>query len=230
MAPVDDELRTQLQTAWRNLLLPFAVPEEAAAAAFAALVARYGEASRFYHNLCHLHDVLAVIDQLAAAGRDVTAIRLAAWFHDAVYDSRADDNEERSADLAATVLAGLGLPPALVAEVRRLVLLTKTHAPAADDADGQLLVDADLSVLGADAKRYDDYARAIRREYAWVTEDAYRAGRAQVLEQFLKRPRIFWSDAVFATRELPARHNLQRELALLRAPASDPPTQVADPP
>jgi predicted metal-dependent HD superfamily phosphohydrolase len=198
---------------WRRLLRPFHAPEPAVTAALADLAARYSEPSRHYHNLTHLHEVLEVISSLTAA--DVPAVRLAAWFHDAVYDSRAKDNEERSADLAEAVLTSLGLPPGLVANVERLVLLTKTHSAEADDRDGQLLLDADLAILGTEEDRYDNYARAIRREYAWVAEDAYREGRRRVLEGFLKRPRIYFTDELFRSHEGRARHNLRRELGSL---------------
>jgi predicted metal-dependent HD superfamily phosphohydrolase len=166
----------QLDAAWRRVLLPFHVPEPAVTTALADLAARYSEPSRHYHNLTHLHEVLEVVNNLA--GVDVPAIQLAAWFHDAIYDSRAKDNEERSADLAKGVLIPLGLPAGLVVNVQRLVLLTKTHTAEADDWDGQRLLDADLAILGAEVDRYDDYANAIRREYAWVAEDDYRSGRS----------------------------------------------------
>src|SRR5207244_2229144 len=103
-----------------------------------------------------------------------------------------------------------------IANIRRLILLTKSHDAAADDSDGHILLDADLAILGADAGHYDDYARAIRREYAWVAEDAYRDGRARVLEGFLKRPRIYLTEAMLQSHECPARRNLQQELHLLR--------------
>jgi predicted metal-dependent HD superfamily phosphohydrolase len=212
-----DATREQLGTAWRRLLLPFAVAEDAAATAFTDLVNRYGEAGRHYHNLRHLAEVLAVVDGLADESGDASAVRLAAWFHDAVYDSRAKDNEERSADLAETVLGGFGLPGALVANVRRLVLLTKTHAADPGDGDGHVLLDADLAILGADEGRYGEYAGAIRREYSWVDEAAYREGRGRVLEGFLRRPRLYFTDALYGSHESRARTNLRRELAALRA-------------
>jgi predicted metal-dependent HD superfamily phosphohydrolase len=230
MSRSTDEIGRQLAAAWDNLLSPFAVPDQASAAAFADLTARYSDESRAYHNLTHLSEILAVINRLAESAREGTAIRLAAWFHDAIYDSRANDNEERSADLAETVLRGFGLPQALLAEVKRLILLTKRHDAAADDADGHILLDADLAILGADAARYDDYARAIRREYAWVADDACRAGRSGVLEGFLKRPRIYFTAALFQSHECPARRNLQRELNLLRESYGTAMIQVPQPP
>jgi predicted metal-dependent HD superfamily phosphohydrolase len=206
-----------LAAQWQRLLLPFGTPDPAITAALADLTARYSEPSRHYHNLTHLQEVLSVISSFAGAEAHTTAVGLAAWFHDAVYDSRANDNEERSADLAEAVLIPLGLPPDLVANVRRLVMLTKTHRAAADDREGHLLLDADLAILGAEEGRYDDYARAIHREYAWVAEDAYCEGRCRVLEGFLKRPRIYLTDALLCSHEERARHNLRRELDLLNA-------------
>lgn len=205
-----------LGTAWRSLLLPFAVTEGTAAATFSDLVNRYGEEGRHYHNLRHLAEVLAVVEGLADKTSDMTAVRLAAWFHDAVYDSRAKDNEEQSADLAETVLGRFGLSRPLIANVRRLVLLTKTHSADRGDRDGHVLLDADLAILGADQGRYDEYAGAIRREYSWVDEAAYREGRGRILEGFLTRPRLYFTDALFASHEAAARRNLRREIATLR--------------
>jgi predicted metal-dependent HD superfamily phosphohydrolase len=212
MTPSNDTLREQLGTAWRSQLRPFAVAEGAAAAAFSDLVHRYGEAGRHYHNLRHLAEVLAMVDGLGCE----PAVRLAAWFHDAIYDSRSKDNEERSAELAETVLGGFRLPAPLIADVRRLILLTKTHSSDADDSDGHVLLDADLAILGADERRYDEYAASIRREYAWVGEEAYREGRGRVLDGFLRRPRLYFTDALFGSHELRARDNLSLELAALR--------------
>ncbi len=221
-----DDIREPLWKEWQYLLLPFAVPESAIVAAFTDLVNRYGEAGRYYHNLRHLAEVLAVVDGLAAETGDAAAMRLAAWFHDAIYDSRAKDNEERSAALAESVLTGFGLAQPLVANVQRLVLLTKTHTAEAGDRDGHVLLDADLAILGAQEERYDEYARDIRREYAWVDETAYRDGRGRVLEGFLRRPRLYFTDVLFRSHERPARHNLQRELTVLRPGESLSPTAL----
>src|SRR5262249_30754587 len=131
-------------------------------------------------------------------------------------DARAGDNEERSADLAAEACREWQLHPALTDEVRRLILLTRTHDAGDDDHAGALLLDADLAILGAPAEEYDRYARAIRQEYAWVSEEEYRAGRSQVLRRFLERERIYRLPGS-TERELQARANLQRELATLTA-------------
>ncbi len=143
---------------------------------------------------------------------DREAVELAAWFHDAIYEIGRDDNEDRSAELARQLLASSPVRD----EVARLVLLTKTHKAAADDVNGAVLSDADLSVLGANSRRYGEYARAIREEYADVPDDAFKPARAQLLTALLDGP-IFHTGAGRDRWEQQARQNLAEEIAALTA-------------
>jgi predicted metal-dependent HD superfamily phosphohydrolase len=175
------------------------------------LEAAYGDPRRGYHDLLHLAEVLAHVAELTdPADPALEAVLLAAWFHDAVYDGRADD-EERSARLAEEALAGH--PPA--GEVARLVRLTATHRPASDDHAGQVLCDADLGVLAADEDRYAAYTAGVRREYATVPDAAFAAGRAAVLRDLVDRPYLFHTAAARERWEQRARANVARELAVL---------------
>jgi predicted metal-dependent HD superfamily phosphohydrolase len=211
MRPSEDFL-ARLRTAWDDVLRPFDAPLTPRATTFSGLAARYSEPGRHYHNLVHIGEMLGIVEELAGRAPEGTAVRLAVWFHDAVYDSRAKDNEERSAELATSTLLVLGAPATTTATVARLILLTKTHHANADDRDGLILLDADLAILGAEAPRYDEYAAAIRREYAWVADEAYRTGRRGVLGTFLKRPRIYFTDTLFGQREERARKNIGNEM------------------
>lgn len=179
------------------------------------LLAAYGDPDRGYHDTTHLTEVLERVEELLAAHpvADPDAVRLAAWFHDAVYDGVPGGDEEASAALAEGSLAGL-VAPDTVAEAARLVRLTATHAPAADDLPGQVLVDADLAILAAGPERYLAYRRGVRRDYAHVPDADFMRGRAAVLRDLLARPRLFhtptargWEDA--------ARANLVDELTAL---------------
>ncbi|MEW2141384.1 metal-dependent phosphohydrolase [Micromonospora vinacea] len=192
-------------------------PDPDATGAGEQLIVRWREPHRHYHTLAHLTAVLDVVDQHADLAARTDLVRLAAWFHDAVYDPRAagDANERDSAALAESVLTGLGVPAPMVAEVRRLVLLTAGHTVAPGDRDGALLCDADLAVLAAPPARYERYAAAIRREYAHVPEPAFRAGRAAVLTGLLSLPALFRSPPLASRWEEPARDNVRRELAAL---------------
>ncbi|GAA2419833.1 hypothetical protein GCM10010191_33720 [Actinomadura vinacea] len=185
------------------------------------LDARYGEGHRRYHTREHLAAVLDLVDELAAhallAERDADTVRLAAWFHDAVYEPERADNEERSARLAGRMLADTDLAEDVVAEVVRLVELTVTHAPAADDRNGQVLCDADLAILGSEPERYAAYAVAVREEYAFVPEDLFRVGRAEVLGGLLALPALFHTPLARERFEARARRNIETELMLLKA-------------
>jgi predicted metal-dependent HD superfamily phosphohydrolase len=208
-------LLSPLESRWSGLLSGLGATAGECRRTFADLAARYASSGRHYHTLDHVGAVLRTLSELGAEEARQPALFLAAWFHDAVYDSRAKDNEEQSASLAVASLRPLHLAEPLLAETARLILLTKTHQAAPDDAPGQLLLDADLAVLGAEETDYDAYARAIRREYDWVPEEAYREGRRRVLESFLGRPHIYFTPALAARIEGQARRNLRRETASL---------------
>jgi predicted metal-dependent HD superfamily phosphohydrolase len=134
----------------------------------------------------------------------------AIWWHDVVYDATRSDNEELSAQLAEQHLAA-----PIRQEVGRLIRLTRTHQVEPADKLGAILISIGLSILAAEPSHYDAYAAAIRKEFAHVPDDAYRAGRSDVLRRFAARPVIF-PDAAFAlTCDEKARENLARELASL---------------
>jgi predicted metal-dependent HD superfamily phosphohydrolase len=203
------DAREGLRRSWLALVAPFGAPAEAAERTFADLAARYSEPGRHYHTLDHLAAMLTLLPEPSPP------LALAVWFHDAVYDTRAADNEERSAALADALLQPLYISADVRAETRRLILLTRRHETATDDADGRRLLDADLAVLGAAPDEYDRYAQAIRREYAWVAEDDYRRGRRRVLESFLGRGRLYFAEEMRERREARARENLRREVLAL---------------
>ncbi|MFF5173935.1 metal-dependent phosphohydrolase [Micromonospora sp. NPDC000089] len=210
---------TDLLSRWRSAARAAGAADgPALTAAGEELLTRWAQPHRHYHTLRHLSAVLDVVDAHPLAADRPDLVRLAAWCHDAVYDPRAtgDANERDSAALADRMLTGLRVPPAAVAEVRRLVLLTADHAVAADDRDGALLCDADLAILAAPEPEYDRYAAEIRAEYAHVPEPAFRAGRARVLDALLALPARYRLPELATRWERPARANLTRELATLR--------------
>jgi len=208
-----------LAAAWRRL-----TPDSAASRAVCAeLLARWAEPHRRYHTRDHLRAVLAAVDRLADLAADADAVRLAAWFHDAIYDGRPGWDEERSAQLALARLPRCGVPPGRVAETARLVRLTATHAPEPHDRDGEVLCDADLAILAAPADGYAAYAAAVREEYRHVPDAAFAAGRAEVLARLLAMPRLFRTPLARELWEERARANLAAELARLAQPAPPQP-------
>ncbi len=183
---------------------------------WAAVVRAWGEPHRRYHDLAHLAAVLGIVDRLADDAPDPDAVRLAAWYHDVVYDPQRSDNEAVSAGRARAGLRGL-VPDERIAEVERLVLLTAGHAVDPGDANGAVLCDADLAVLASPPEAYAAYASAVREEYGHVPDDLFTAGRIAVLEQLLALPRLYRLPAVAGTWEPRARANMAAELSLLRS-------------
>ncbi|MFJ6570072.1 hypothetical protein ACIQNU_21880 [Streptomyces sp. NPDC091292] len=180
-----------------------------------ALLARWAEPRRRYHTTDHLLAVLRHIDVLEEYAAEPALVRLAAWFHDAVYQPDRSENEERSARLAERALPELGVDAAGTREVARLVRLTVTHDAADGDGNGAVLCDADLAVLAGGPEAYAAYAGAVREEYGFVPDGAFRAGRADVLRQLLALPRLFRTPYGTRVWEADARRNMAAELARL---------------
>ena len=199
-----------LRRKWHDLLGAWAVTPSLADEKFEDIRQHYAEPGRFYHTLDHIGAMLETVDGLAAFARNLNAVKLAVWLHDVIYDSKASDNEERSAEYSERLCEGLAISEGK--EVASLILRTKTHNVSDDDPDAQVLIDSDLAILGANDSAYRAYANQIRQEYAWVPETDYRMGRRKVLERFLARPRIFHHLAIL---EEPARRNIAAEITRL---------------
>jgi predicted metal-dependent HD superfamily phosphohydrolase len=166
------------------------------------LLGRWAEPQRQYHDRTHLAAVLDVVDRFAHLAPQ----------------AEGDANERGSAKVAEALLTALGAPAAVAAEVARLVRLTAGHDTTADDPDGELLCDADLAILAADQHGYAEYAAAVRREYAHVPDDAFRAGRARILRALLDLPSIYRLPPLRSSWEARARANVTAELAALAPP------------
>jgi predicted metal-dependent HD superfamily phosphohydrolase len=207
-----DDGQMDLLDEWRDL-----VDDEAAGR---ELLSRWSQPHRHYHDVGHLRAVLQTIDELADEADDVRAVRLAAWFHDAVYAGRPGEDERASAELAAAMLPALGVGTETIAEVVRLVELTATHNPAPVDANGAVLCDADLAVLGGEPDAYAAYAAAIREEHLEIPDEDFRSGRISVLARLLANERLFHTATGRERWEDAARHNVEIELTLLQAGAS----------
>ncbi|HJS04283.1 MAG TPA: N-methyl-D-aspartate receptor NMDAR2C subunit [Variovorax sp.] len=197
--------------AWRALgvQVPDSAPHDAL---FGALLAHYGEAHRAYHTLQHLDECLEGLAlERSHAGRPAE-IALALWFHDAIYDVHRHDNEARSADWARQALRDAGVDAEAAQRVHALVMATR-HQAQPEEADAQLLVDIDLSILGAPAPRFAEYERQIRIEYAHVPPEVFEPRRRRILGGFLARDPLYLTPSVRARLESQARLNLQRAIA-----------------
>ncbi len=178
------------------------------------LAARYSESHRAYHTLEHIEHCLREFQVIKYLAMNPDAIEFALWYHDAIYDTKAKDNEEKSAKLAVGVARTASLPDAFKQSVANLILATK-HSENPTDHDVQILVDIDLSILGQPEKEFDEYEQNVRKEYEWVPEDAFIAGRSAILKSFLNRPSIYSTQFFRDKYEARARRHIARSLAKL---------------
>ncbi|MCC6562382.1 MAG: N-methyl-D-aspartate receptor NMDAR2C subunit [Xanthomonadales bacterium] len=176
------------------------------------LLQRYCEPHRHYHSLAHLEDCLRQAANLRPQFAHAGEVEFALWVHDAIYDTRKTDNEQRCADWARQSVITAGLDAAVARRIHELILATR-HAALPATADAALLVDIDLSILGADAARFDAYEHEIRSEYHWVPSFLFNLKRKQLLREFLARPKIYSSAEYQRRLEAPARANLARSIA-----------------
>lgn len=181
---------------------------------FIQLVKAYSEAHRHYHNLNHLAYCLRLFDQFKPLAKYPDEVAIALWFHDAIYDLEATDNEERSAIWAGNVLDSGGVSAKKVDRVKGLILATR-HESAHCNEDEALLTDIDLAILGADTEDFAVYEQQIRKEYGHLPNAIFNAGRLAVLQQFLAQPRIFQTLDFYEQFEVRARHNLEKAVTQL---------------
>ncbi len=173
---------------------------------------RYSEPQRHYHTMQHLGECLAWFDQEQALAERPGEVALALWFHDAIYDVHAHDNEARSADWARQALQAAGVSDAAADRVHALVMATR-HDAVPEGRDAELLIDIDLSILGAERARFDEYERQVHAEYGFVPEEIRLPRRRAILQRFLDRPAIYATPRLHALLEARARENLQRAIA-----------------
>jgi predicted metal-dependent HD superfamily phosphohydrolase len=187
------------------------------------LIERWSEPGRHFHNIKHLVHVLSRVDELAQETHEPDLVRLAAWYHGAIFDAaqkaayanRGGEDEVASAELARTELLGLGIPEPKAARVAQLVTALVRHTPTAGDFDCAVLCDADLAMLASEPQRYKSYLKEVRAEYAHVPVEDYLRARAAILTKLQKRSSLFASPLGAAWEE-PARQNVAAELHRIR--------------
>jgi predicted metal-dependent HD superfamily phosphohydrolase len=181
---------------------------------FHQLTACYSEPHRKYHTMQHLNECFVHLEKLRSIAEYPAEIEIALWFHDAIYETRRTDNEEKSAEWAIDSVKAVGVPGDVAMRVRDLVMVTR-HDGIAIGSDAEVLVDIDLAILGAESARFDKYEDQIREEYAWVPQPLYQRERRKVLHQFVSRQTLYHTELFCTLYEAQARANLDRSLARL---------------
>ncbi|MGB5960343.1 MAG: hypothetical protein WBG73_06755 [Coleofasciculaceae cyanobacterium] len=208
-----------LKNRWFDVLQPFPVMPTVSNTIFSNLVVAYSSPGRFYHTLKHIQQVLETIEEIQqlksemAVQINFSAIQLAAWFHDVIYEPQSKDNEEKSSIYASQALTQLNLPIDTIKLVQNLILNTKHHQASSNDIHSQIFLDADLAILGASQLNYKAYFQQIRQEYACIPNQLYYSARKEVLSSFLRRTKIYSTQQMFVELESRARLNIKSELA-----------------
>ena len=117
--------------------------------------------------------------------------------------------------MARRYLLEAGVGGEIADSVSRLVLATKSHAST--EVNAAVLIDVDLSILGQSEARFEEYEMQIREEYSWVPATIFAAKRAEILEGFLARERIYTTDVFHDRLERTARKNIQDSLRRLNS-------------
>ncbi len=155
----------------------------------------------------HLSECLILLGQHRNLASEPAEVEAAIWFHDAIYNVTAQDNEARSADWASRELLRAGVCEQHIVRVSELILATRHNAPPRGQ-DQMLLVDIDLSILGVPRARFEEYEMQIRDEHSWVPELIFRQKRREVLSGFLARNPIYHTTSMREAFEKQARDNL----------------------
>jgi predicted metal-dependent HD superfamily phosphohydrolase len=179
------------------------------------LIAAYNEPHRKYHTEQHLRECLIVFDENRDFSEHPVEVEIALWFHDAIYNLRAHDNEERSADWAVRELNRQSVHPDRIKRIKELILVTK-HSALPVGPDQELLVDIDLSILGANSDRFEEYERQVREEYRFVPRFLFKKKRREILSEFLNRNPIYATSELRLKFENQARSNMTKSIRALR--------------
>ena len=197
---------------WQRLMQAFGFEQHEKT--LSSLLAAYSEKHRYYHTAEHIAACLRHLDSAVKFAQAPTEIELALWFHDAIYVPRKSDNEYQSAKWASAFLHQHRASQEVIDRVFHLVMATQHNSPAST-SDEALLVDIDLSILGASSSVYANFEKAIRKEYKWVPYFLYKKKRKEVLEQFLRRKRLYTHRYFFDLLEEQARSNLTHAIGNL---------------
>ena len=193
-------------------------PPEAIGSAGELLIERWSTPDRRFHNLRHLIDMLARVDELAEESHNPDIMRVACWYHGCVFSSDAEEvirgnggeDETASAAFAEADLRHLGVPMETIKRVCCLIVNLKRHMLDEHDIDAQALIDADLGTLAVDPQTYAEYVRLLREEYSHIPVEEYLRGRLTIVSRLLDREHLFHSP-LGERWEHPARENLAAE-------------------
>lgn len=204
--------QARFEALWKRHAIPGSVAEPAAV--YRELMAAYGEPGRHYHTATHIAHCLEQFDPAAPLMGEADAVEMALWFHDAIYEPRATDNEARSAELFQARASG-ALEEPFVARVFELIMVT-THQEPPQDPNAEFMVDVDLSSFGLPWEQFRRDSDAVRKEYAHVDDARFYATQLRFLRSLLARSPLYCTAYFRGRLEQRARENISRHVEELR--------------
>ena len=182
---------------------------------FSNLIQHYSEDSRHYHNTMHIQKMLDYSLEFSNEIIDTDVVQLAIFYHDIIYNSLSKTNETDSASNAVQQLSKTSFPAEKIKLIEQFILSTQKHFPLIENIDLHYFLDFDLAILGAEQVVYAEYANNIRKEYKWVPSFLYNKNRKKVLQHFLERKEIYFTEIFRNKYEIIARKNMQFEIDVL---------------
>ncbi len=204
------EVKNLLQTTFVNLCSTYTADGGRIATLWAEIEKNYTAKGRHYHSLVHLENLLEQLSSVRSRINDWDTLLFSLFYHDIIYNVLKNDNEEKSAKLAASRMYELSLPASSIERCKHQILATQKHQPDSD-SDTNYFTDADLSVLGQKWDIYWEYTQNVRKEYAIYPDLLYKPGRIKVLKHFLDKPQIYHTPHFYQKYEEPARVNMMEE-------------------
>lgn len=180
---------------------------------YTLVIRYYNESHRYYHTIDHIEDCLTQFNEVEKLTNKPNEIKFAIWFHDVCYDPQYENNEGVSKAISNIVLASFNVSQDVIERISSMILATKTHE--AYDTDSEFMLDVDLSILGADENKFNEYEENIRKEYSWAPEKDYKNARKNILQNFLNREYIFHTDYFRNKLEDQAYKNIERSIEKL---------------
>jgi len=209
------DLILSLNQRWQKLGQTLGIPQRASEQEWERIRTAYSSSKRHYHNLTHLGELFALLEEVAERLNKPEDVELAIWYHDLVYNPMRQDNEGASARKARKVLEGWGIGAARITRICQHIEATAGHQLNSEETDQAYFLDADLAILGSRREKYKGYTQQIRKEYAVFPNMLYNPGRKKVLEKLLDKPQLYFTPHFHTQFEAKARENMEWEIQQL---------------
>jgi pantetheine-phosphate adenylyltransferase len=148
------------------------------------VLSMWNESHRFYHTLNHLNDLIDQINENKNYfnEKEYEKLLITAIFHDCVYDSMKQDNEEKSADFFLECCHDKSNQD--IKDIYQMILDTKNHVATTNLSES--FNNYDMNIVERDFNKLLEWENGIFNEYKFYG-DLYKEGRLKFLESLLDK-------------------------------------------